>query len=153
MKHLSSRIPCAIVALLVVGWLMPRTGEASEEARLDRGHTIYQTYCGVCHGPTGKGDGPFGPELRAVPTDLTTIAARRNGVFPGAQIAEVIDGRRVTRGHGPRDMPVWGKKFGIDVAAGSADRAVARDQILAIVDYLRAIQITPEATEDGGDEK
>ncbi len=104
---------------------------------------MFVQYCASCHGPDAKGNGPMAEELRRAPADLTTIASRRDGVFPDAQMAEVIDGRRRVRGHGPRDMPVWGQRFGRNVAASSADshqnRAV-RGQVLALVAYLRSIQ-------------
>jgi hypothetical protein len=55
----------------------------------------------------------------------------------------VIDGRRRVRGHGLRDMPVWGRRFGQDAAASAADahqnRAV-RAQVLSLIAYLRSIQ-------------
>jgi mono/diheme cytochrome c family protein len=38
-----------------------------------RGDTLYQTYCAVCHGHTGNGDGPVGPKVAALP--LTTPRA------------------------------------------------------------------------------
>jgi mono/diheme cytochrome c family protein len=38
-----------------------------------RGDTLYQTYCAVCHGSTGNGDGPVGPRVAALP--LTTPRA------------------------------------------------------------------------------
>ena len=105
----------------------------------------FQANCAVCHGASGVGDGPFAAELKTVPADLTRIAERRNGVFPASELVEMIDGRRRVRGHGPRDMPIWGKKFGPDVAAGSGYRAVAQDKILTLVEYLRDIQRKPDA--------
>ena len=38
-----------------------------------RGDTLYHTFCAVCHGPTGNGDGPVGPRVAALP--LTTPRA------------------------------------------------------------------------------
>ena len=32
-----------------------------------RGDTLYQTFCSTCHGETGKGDGPVGRRLGALP--------------------------------------------------------------------------------------
>lgn len=127
----------ALLALLA--WAGAASAE-SADARLQRGHAAFMKYCASCHGVDGKGGGPVADELRTPPSDLTSIASRRDGVFPAAMITEIIDGRRFTRGHGPSDMPVWGKKFGPDVAAGSADRVVAQDQLLLLVDYLKSLQ-------------
>src|SRR5262249_20934505 len=30
----------------------------TDQAVLDRGRTIYETQCAICHGPRGAGDGP-----------------------------------------------------------------------------------------------
>lgn len=38
-----------------------------------KGDTLYQTFCAVCHGNTGNGDGPVGPRVAALP--LTTPRA------------------------------------------------------------------------------
>jgi mono/diheme cytochrome c family protein len=38
-----------------------------------RADTLYHTYCAVCHGNTGNGDGPVGPKVAALP--LTTPRA------------------------------------------------------------------------------
>jgi len=44
----------------------PNTPDAVE-----RGKVTYETYCVECHGSQGMGDGPFGPELKPAPADLT----------------------------------------------------------------------------------
>jgi mono/diheme cytochrome c family protein len=36
-----------------------------------RGKVTYETLCVECHGPAGKGDGPFGAELKPTPANLT----------------------------------------------------------------------------------
>jgi mono/diheme cytochrome c family protein len=38
-----------------------------------KGDTLYHTFCAVCHGNTGNGDGPVGPRVAALP--LTTPRA------------------------------------------------------------------------------
>jgi mono/diheme cytochrome c family protein len=49
---------------------------------LTRGREVYDVYCGVCHGPTGQGDGPVvGPGLIPFAIDVTlpATAARTDG--------------------------------------------------------------------------
>jgi mono/diheme cytochrome c family protein len=46
--------------------IIPATVEA-------RGDSLYQTFCAVCHGTTGAGDGPVGPRV-AAPSILTPRA-------------------------------------------------------------------------------
>ena len=80
---------------------------------IETGKQEFQASCAVCHGPSGKGDGPYEPVLQGphLP-DLTTISKRNGGVFPKEQVYETIDGRASVATHGtPREMPVWGNRF------------------------------------------
>ena len=137
----------SMMAALGAAWLLvgsaAQLGAEEPDPRAVEGERLFVQYCASCHGADAKGNGPMAEELRRAPADLTTIASRRDGVFPDAQIAEVIDGRRRVRGHGLRDMPVWGRRFGQDAAASAADshqnRAV-RAQVLSLIAYLRSIQ-------------
>ena len=38
------------------------------------GSEMYQSYCAVCHGVDGKGNGPAAQALKTQPTDLTMLA-------------------------------------------------------------------------------
>jgi mono/diheme cytochrome c family protein len=103
---------------------------------IDLGKTEYQATCAACHGQTGKGDGPVSGELRTKPPDLTLIAQRNGGVFPADVLYRIIDGRRTLRPHGTYEMPVWGPAF---LRSDSVD--AVRGRILAIIAYLRSIQV------------
>jgi mono/diheme cytochrome c family protein len=100
---------------------------------IDLGKTEYEASCAACHGRTGKGDGPV---LRTKPPDLTLIAKRNGRVFPADFLHRVIDGRKTLRAHGTYEMPVWGPAF---LRSGSED--AVRGRILAIIAYLRSIQL------------
>ena len=128
----------AAAALVLCGLLVSPVFGA--EPRLERGHQAYAISCAVCHGVDGTGGGPMEPELRTPPPDLTRISERRGGTFPAPEIREIIDGRRAVRAHGPRGMPIWGKKFGAQSAGGGPAEVVARDQLQLLVDYLASIQ-------------
>jgi mono/diheme cytochrome c family protein len=103
---------------------------------IDLGKTEYEAACAACHGRTGKGDGPVSEELRTKPPDLTFISGRNGGVFPADFLHRVIDGRKTLRAHGTYEMPVWGPAF---LRSGSED--AVRGRILAIIAYLRSIQL------------
>jgi len=97
-------------------------------------------HCAVCHGSSGRGDGPFGGILRTAPADLTTIAARNGGRFPDAEIARFVDGQFVPPAHGTRQMPIWGRWLGEPIAKGADADEVARGEIFAILEYLKTLQ-------------
>ena len=128
-----------IVGVLCFGFSL--AAQAQESPAAQRGHNLYEQFCMDCHGMKGLGDGVLADDLKVAPADLTRIAARRKGVFPDVEIREIIDGRRRQRAHGPLNMPLWGKAFGMGVAsAGGQTEAETRDKINALVDYLKSIQ-------------
>jgi mono/diheme cytochrome c family protein len=114
------------------------------QGRTDLGKREYDANCAVCHGKTGKGDGPYADLLRKPATDLTNMARRNGGIFPLARAYEVIEGSGV--GHGTRDMPVWGQDYNVKAAEYYMDvpydpQAYVRGRILALVEYLNRIQV------------
>lgn len=101
------------------------------------GERNFASYCAPCHGYDGKGKGPVAGALTTVPSDLTTLAAEHNGVFPSARIREyVTHGNETVPAHGSRTMPVWGPTFR---SFDSSDKAVAL-RIANLVTYLESIQ-------------
>ncbi|MEM7497744.1 MAG: c-type cytochrome [Pseudomonadota bacterium] len=112
-----------------------------------RGQEDYRFHCSVCHGPEGRGNGAFAVMLKAVPTDLTKLAAENGGSFPFERIYRVIDGRIDYPGHGGPEMPVWGNEF--NDRAIEEERETARPvhretyiagRILGLTMYLLSIQ-------------
>jgi mono/diheme cytochrome c family protein len=120
-------------------------GSAWAEARSELGKQEYESNCVACHGMAGKGDGYFAQYLKLPVPDLTTIAKRNGGVFPADRMIEIIDGRQALKGHGPRNMPIWGTAYTERAAAyygGFAFNAeqFVRARVLALVDYLYSLQ-------------
>jgi len=125
-----------------LGWLVVLpAGAAEPDPMLARvGAEMYQQYCASCHGTSADGQGPVAPALKTLPSDLTRIAARRGGDFPDSDIARWIDGRFDVVAHGPRDMPIWGRKFSDTIAEGTNPDDVVRGRALTLVEYLKTIQ-------------
>lgn len=101
------------------------------------GKRLYSSYCGMCHGVDGKGGGPFSPQLKTWPPDLTQLKSRNNGLFPSLHIAEVIDGEFDRPAHGSKEMPVWGPVFR-SMAHGRKDSSQRR--IDNLVRYIESLQ-------------
>jgi mono/diheme cytochrome c family protein len=80
-------------------------------AESNSGKQMYLQYCSSCHGKEGKGDGSVSRDLKVRVPDLTGLAKKNKGVYPLDDVMATIDGRRLVRGHGDRNMPVWGESF------------------------------------------
>lgn len=118
--------------------------DSGPRAQEESGRELYVSLCASCHGTSGIGDGPMAGELRTAPSDLTIIAAKHGGTFPRQEIAEIVDGRRPLRSHGPGSMPVWGRHFERSTSSPDApSEMIVRGQIGALVDYLESIQRKP----------
>jgi high-affinity iron transporter len=72
------------------------------------GHALYEAHCAVCHGATGKGDGPGAKVVRQPITDFTDAAAMANR--DDHFLAEIIKkgGSQFGRSNA---MPAWGMKL------------------------------------------
>ena len=110
------------------------------------GENVFMNNCAVCHGVSGKGDGPMAEQLITSPSDLTLLSKTNGGSFPETVVYQLIDGRRVVftdEGrevetiHGPRDMPIWGETFRtIEGDEGAIDELISN-----LLEYLKSIQI------------
>jgi mono/diheme cytochrome c family protein len=101
------------------------------------GKALYMQYCASCHGPQGDGKGPLASTLTTPPANLRILSQRFGNPLPEDVIAKFIDGRSDVKAHGPRDMPVWGKKF---FAQSGGDEAEVRELITKLVAFLQSIQ-------------
>jgi len=100
------------------------------------GEQMFNTYCAVCHGKDGKGDGPAASEFKIPPANLTLHSANNNGKFPSDHVSETIrTGPRNAKAHGSRDMPVWGPVFG-----SMGDTAQVNQRIYNLTKYVESLQ-------------
>ena len=65
----------ALVSLIAVPAL--RAAEAPPAAKQEA-ESIYKSRCALCHGATGKGDGPAGAALNPKPRDMTDPAWQKS---------------------------------------------------------------------------
>ncbi len=147
--HLGTGAVAALVLGLGAVAFADAHGGAAEPSQDEVvGRQDFVRYCAACHGTDGRGTGSMAGELKTPPADLTRIAARRNGVFPQAEILRIVDGRDPVVSHGSREMPIWGLEFRSQVQLGPASEGVARGQALLIVRYLERIQVEDAPDED-----
>ena len=100
------------------------------------GEEMFNTYCAVCHGKAGKGDGPAASELKIPPANLTLLSVNNNGKFPADHVAETIRvGPRDAKAHGSTDMPVWGSVF-----ASIGDSSQVKLRIRNLTKYVESLQ-------------
>jgi mono/diheme cytochrome c family protein len=102
------------------------------------GVDMYNEYCAVCHGKSGKGDGPAAPALNKPPSNLTLLAMNNHGKFPVMKVAEAIRGDFETPAHGSKDMPVWGKLFSDMTSYGN--QAEVHLRISNLTNYVATLQ-------------
>jgi mono/diheme cytochrome c family protein len=101
----------------------------------------FATYCAVCHGAQGMGDGPAAEGLAKKPADLTRLSARNGGEFPTTRVMSQIWGYAGGKGHGvmPEFAPLMaGDKVLFDGGDGIATPTPER--LVALAEYLKGIQ-------------
>ncbi len=99
------------------------------------GAEMYRTYCAVCHGIEGKGNGPAAPALKQELPDLTVLSKKNGGEFPSFRVSNIIQGDANITAHGSKEMPMWGDAF----------RSLRRDEsvvklVYNLTEYIASLQ-------------
>jgi mono/diheme cytochrome c family protein len=136
---------CAAI-LLVLSVAGPADSATEDTAFLvAKGRVTYRVYCINCHGAKAKGDGTLAELLTVQPTDLTLLTQEGGGTFPADRVMASIDGREQIRGHGMKEMPVWGDVFQTSGAEPSGEDETAEERALRkireLVLYLDSVQV------------
>jgi len=128
-----------VLATLAFGQTVQKT--AIKPTSAASGAQMFREYCAVCHGNTGKGDGPAAGALKKSPANLTELQARNKGTFPAAHVFSVIKGDpEMLSSHGSRDMPIWGTVMSSLTPGNSAEVQL---RISNLVDYVKSMQVKP----------
>ncbi|MCB0641992.1 MAG: cytochrome c [Phaeodactylibacter sp.] len=143
MKRNSHLFTRSTWALLVLGMLYFGLNscdfsppEHSRVAQAERGKAHYDKYCSSCHGPDGKGlqiD-----SLERQPANLTYLTRNyESNEFPVLAVARMIDGRKLSKSHQDRDMPLWGDVFAQEELM---DESQIKGRLAELIAYLMTIQ-------------
>lgn len=126
----------AVLVLLMYSSVRPVHAQTGAPYTLD-GPTLYKEHCAVCHGMSGKGDGPMAKLMVIKTPDLTHIAQSHAGKFPRMEIENIISGEApLVKGHGTREMPLWGPIF----SEVTRDIDIGRMRIDNVARYLETLQ-------------
>ena len=108
----------------------------SRAVQANNGKMHFQKYCSACHGEDGTG--LIVDSLAIQPANLTLInTSRRSDEFPILEIANIIDGRRMSKHHGSREMPIWGEVFS---EQEHLDEKQIKGKMGELIAYLMSIQ-------------
>ena len=145
-----AKITLTLIAALLVAVATPVAmaspqddAAASQTVKVFKGKVTYRIYCSNCHGEEGRGDGNLAELLSVKPSDLTAIARNRGGEFPTELITQLVDGRETVKGHGLKEMPVWGDAFQKSLQPSwteETDDERARRKIEEVVAFVESIQ-------------
>lgn len=128
------RIGLAAAGLVALAGCMPQQDEVS-------GRALYAENCAVCHGDTGRGDGPAAGGMRPAPTDLTLLSQQNAGAFPLVAVMSQIDG--YTRGGADETMPDFGDLLDgplVPVDTGDGVLTPTPAPLIALAEHLRTLQ-------------
>ena len=143
MKFISVAAMVAIFSALALGQAAPAQSTPAVKhvpitnSPSNSGKEMYKSYCAVCHGLDGKGNGPAASAMKTSPTDLTTLAEKDAGKYPASHVAAVIRGQATTPSHGSQDMPVWGPLFS---SISQGHEGQVQQRITNLVSYIETLQ-------------
>jgi len=110
--------------------------------QIERGKALFMEYCATCHGEDARGK--LIDTMKVQPANLRLVQKmHRTPEFPIAEVARVIDGRKLVAAHGPREMPVWGDLFrqeGLFEEGKQITEAELKGKLADIISYLMEIQ-------------
>jgi mono/diheme cytochrome c family protein len=132
----------AVLVLAMVSWAQVEGNKEIKHVPIRptsaaSGKGMYKAYCAVCHGTDGKGNGPATEALKVPPTDLTVLAEKNGGKYPGLKVASIIRGEEVLAAHGSKEMPIWGRLFW---SMSGGHEAEVQQRVANLNNYIESLQ-------------
>jgi mono/diheme cytochrome c family protein len=119
-------------------FLVSKTAVGAGET--DQSKQLYLQYCSSCHGKDGRGNGSVSSYLKIKVPDLTSLKKNNRGIYPMDKVMSAIDGSRAVRGHGDRDMPVWGEIFRKETEGRKYSELTSLIKTKVIAEYIATLQ-------------
>lgn len=91
------------------------------------GYQVFNTYCYICHGKTGKGDGPLARKIGVPPADLTN-----DNILTNRTDKELI---RIVEGSSPHGASADKQSMSTDKPRWGV--AISHSQVRSLVAYIR----------------
>lgn len=110
------------------------------EPGVPTGRADFTALCAGCHGETGTGNGPLAASLDQKPANLTTLAARNKGKYPGTRVMAQIWGYAKPGG---RVMPTFGPLLDSEVVpfdGGDGILTPTPIRLVQLEQYVRGLQ-------------
>jgi mono/diheme cytochrome c family protein len=101
------------------------------------GKEMFKSYCAVCHGLDGTGNGPAAEALKTPPANLTRLSLQNGGKFPAIKVANTIRGDVAVSAHGNREMPVWGHLF---MTVSGGHETEVQQRVANLTQYVESLQ-------------
>jgi cytochrome c oxidase cbb3-type subunit 3 len=116
-----SRIVTRVFKIAILFSLLCLTMTTANAGSAYEGYTLFNQTCFLCHGTSGKGDGPLADKLDTTPTDLSS-----DGKTDDERLFGLIQGT-IPHGSEESQMPKWGL-------------AMPEIQIRSLIAYIRFLQ-------------
>lgn len=137
-----------IAALVVVAGAAAAQDQSQDQSKVIKhttmqstspasGKEMYTSYCAVCHGTDGKGNGPAASALKTPPTDLTLLSKNNGGKYPSMKVSTAIRGDAAVPAHGTKDMPVWGSLF---FGMSQGHESEVQQRVANLTKYVETLQ-------------
>jgi mono/diheme cytochrome c family protein len=117
------------IASLSVGWLVPVGARAGDDpaGNAQVGKGVFETNCALCHGASGRGDGPGAIALNPKPANFT-------------------DRDRMSRSPEPRRLQTvreGGASVGLSPLMPAFKEALSEQQIRDVLEYVKEAFVKP----------
>lgn len=117
-----------IVLLTVLGALLGNvTAAVAEPPPAFEGRRLFVSYCQLCHGKMGKGDGPLAKQMGISPSDLTTTVRSRSDTIL----------KKIITGDGPQTITGRARHNILSEAMPEWVNVFKEQQVDALIAYLR----------------